>query len=213
MPFARRKLSMIMALRKAGVIDLNVLNAMEAVDRSAFVPVHMQDRAWELTTLPIGHGQTLSAPEVVGLMTQALELKKTDKVLEIGTGSGYQTQILSRLCRRVYTIERHQPLMERAKRLLTKLGTRNVEFSYGDGFEGWPDKAPFDAIIITAAPSDVPTRLATQLSSDSRLVLPLGEQGGSQKLIRVSRKNDRFDESYICDVNFVPMLRGLPQES
>ncbi|MDA9008363.1 protein-L-isoaspartate(D-aspartate) O-methyltransferase [Alphaproteobacteria bacterium] len=213
MPWARRKLSMLMAVRGAGVTDLNTLNAIEAADRSIFVPSHLSERAYEVTTLPIGFGQTLSSPDVVGLMTQALGLKKSDRVLEIGTGSGYQTLILSKLCREVFTIERHEPLSKIAQGRLDKIGINNVHYTFGDGFEGLPDQAPFDAILITAAPDKVPSKLATQMAEDSRLVLPIGPQGQAQRLIRVTRKDGRFYESDLGPVRFVPMLSGVAQES
>jgi protein-L-isoaspartate(D-aspartate) O-methyltransferase len=213
MPFARRKLSMLMAVRGAGVTDLSTLNAIEAVDRSIFVPSHLSERAYEVTTLPIGFGQTLSSPDVVGMMTQALELKKTDRVLEIGTGSGYQTFILSKLCKEVFTIERHEPLSTLAKKRLTKAGVKNVHYTFGDGFEGLPEDAPFDAILITAAPDRVPTKLATQMAEGARLVLPIGPKGKSQRLMRITRNNGRFSESDLGSVRFVPMLTGVAQES
>ena len=213
MPWARRKLSMLMAVRGAGVTDLDTLNALEAVDRSIFVPSHLSERAYEVTTLPIGFGQTLSSPDIVGIMTQALQLKKTDRVLEIGTGSGYQTFILSKLCKEVFTIERHEPLSNLAERRLNKAGVDNVSYTFGDGFEGLPNQAPFDAILITAAPNKVPTKLATQMAEGARLVLPIGHQGESQKLVRITREKGRFYESHLGSVRFVPMLAGVAKES
>ena len=156
MTVAARKIRLIMRLRRAGISDINVLSAIERIPREAFVPDSFQDQAYEDRTLPIGHGQTLSQPRVVALMTQALEIDRRIKVLEIGTGSGYQAAVLSRLCRRLYTIERHRELQRAAERRFQELRLHNITARLGDGAKGWPEQAPFARIMVTAAAAGIP---------------------------------------------------------
>lgn len=205
------KIRLLMDLRRGGIVDHAVLAAMERVPREAFVPPTFRDRAYEDMALPVGHGQTLSQPTVVGLMTQALEAGPRMKVLEIGTGTGYQTAILAELCRRVYTIERHRPLLELAEQRLAQLRVHNVTARAGDGWLGWPEQAPFDRILVTAAAAEVPQALVAQLGPDGIMVLPQGGEGRMQRLLRVRRgATDNIEQSEIGQVRFVPLVAGMP---
>jgi protein-L-isoaspartate(D-aspartate) O-methyltransferase len=190
-----------------------VLSAIERVPREEFTPPSFRDQAYEDTALPIGHGQTLSQPTVVGLMSQALELGQRMKVLEVGTGSGYQAAILAQLCRRVYTIERHKPLLDEAEARFKKLRLHNITTRLGDGWLGWPEQAPFDRIIVTAAPPTVPQTLMDQLAPDGIIVLPLGSEKRSQRLVRIRKSESGPVEEDIAAVRFVPMVKGLPEET
>lgn len=194
---ARRRLSDV--LREAG-IDPRVRAAMDAVPRHMFVPDSLQHVAYEDEALPIGLAQTISQPSLVGLMTEKLELRPTDVVLEVGTGSGYQSAILSPLAAEVYSIEVIPELAERAAALLARLGCANVHVRHGDGYAGWPERAPFDAIIITAAAPRVPEPLAQQLRVGGRMVLPI-----ENDLVRVVRHPDGLRREWLCSVSFVPM--------
>lgn len=199
-----------MELRSAGVTDTRILSAIERIPRELFVPETFRDRAYEDTALPVGHGQTLSKPTVVALMTQALDLGPRMKVLEIGTGTGYQTAILAALCRRVYTMERHRPLLIEAEARLKALRLHNVTTQFGDGWQGWPELAPFERIIVTAAPPDIPERLVEQLTEDGVMVLPVGSEKRAQQLIRLERTSRGVDTRTIGPVRFVPLVDGLP---
>ncbi len=203
-----RKIRLIMELRQGGVTDADVLSALERVPRERFVPDIFQDRAYDNAPLPIGEGQTISQPLIVGLMTQALELNKRHKVLEIGTGSGYQTAILARLCRRVYTIERIRPLYDGAMAVLQALNVRNVTGKVGDGSKGWPEQAPFDRIIVTAAAPVYPDVLADQLAEDGILVVPVDRDDDGQDLLKIRRTAGGFKEETMLPVRFVPLISG-----
>ena len=181
----------------------NVLKAMEAVPRHRFVPEELQDVAYADTALPIGQRQTISQPYIVAYMTQALQLPPEAKVLEIGTGSGYQTAILAELAKEVYTIEIVQELAVSSRKLLSDLGYKNIYGRQGDGYQGWPEHAPFDAIIVTAAPSHVPPRLVEQLAEGARLVIPVGEE--SQAMTIVTKTPDGSMTDVTIPVRFVPM--------
>jgi protein-L-isoaspartate(D-aspartate) O-methyltransferase len=209
---AARKIRLIMALRRGGIADTAVLAAIERVPREDFVPEAFHDQAYEDKALPIGHGQTISQPQVVGLMTQALEVGSRHKVLEIGTGSGYQSAVLSRLARRVYTIERHRPLLQEAEQRFAKLQIHNITAISGDGLKGWPAQAPFDRIIVTAAADALPQTLLAQLAIGGIMVLPLGPDRGDQELVKVRQADRGVETEKICDVRFVPLLPGVPQE-
>lgn len=200
-----RNIRMVMGLRRAGVTDARVLSAMERVDRADFVPATWRERAYDDRPLPIGHGQTISQPAVVGLMLQALETGPKLRVLEVGVGSGYQTALLSRLTRAVYGIERIRALLDEAK---ARLPQDNVFLRWGDGGRGWPECAPFDRIIAAAAASDVPAALADQLKVGGVMVLPRGDEGEGQDLLRIRRNEDGFTTETICRVAFVPFLSG-----
>ncbi len=212
MTVAARKIRLIMRLRGAGISDTNVLSAIERIPREAFVPDSFQDQAYEDRTLPIGHGQTLSQPRVVALMTQALEIDRRIKVLEIGTGSGYQAAVLSRLCRRLYTIERHRELQRAAERRFQELRLHNITARLGDGAKGWPEQAPFARIMVTAAAVGVPESLVDQLAPGGIMVVPVGRPGAEQTLLRVTRDEDGFHEEVLGDVRFVPLVEGLPTD-
>ncbi|MGH6961992.1 MAG: protein-L-isoaspartate(D-aspartate) O-methyltransferase [Dongiaceae bacterium] len=213
MSLAARKIRLIMMLRQSGTTDTAVLAAIERIPREAFVPQPFLDQAYENRTLPIGHGQTLSQPEVVAVMTQALMLKPRHKVLEIGTGSGYQTAVQSRLCRRVYTIERHKPLLRDAEQRLVELRRHNITTRHGDGSLGWKEQAPFDRIIVTAAAVEAPLALIDQLAVGGLLVVPIGPDRGDQELYRLTRTETGFDRERICAVRFVPLITGaLPDD-
>jgi protein-L-isoaspartate(D-aspartate) O-methyltransferase len=207
---AARKIRLIMQLRRAGIADTNVLSAIERIPREAFVPESFQHQSYEDMTLPIGHGQTLSAPGVVALMTQALETDRRIKVLEIGTGTGYQAAILSRLCRRLYTIERHRELLGEAELRFRELRLHNITTRVGDGALGWREQAPFSRIIVTAAAETVPATLVEQLAPGGIMVVPVGRQGGDQALLRLTREADGIREEVLDSVRFVPLLAGLP---
>lgn len=209
-----RKIRLIMHLRSLGIADTRVLAAMEKVPRERFVPTAMLDQAYEDIALPIGRGQTISQPFVVATMTQALEIGDRDKVLEIGTGSGYQTAILSHLCRRVYSIERHKPLLIHAEKMFDELRLRNITAICGDGMKGWPDQAPFDRIIVTAAAADnPPSALMDQLKPGGIMVIPVGGQG-NQVLRRYKKEGeDTFAVRDICPVRFVPLLPHIARQS
>ena len=212
MTWEARKIRLVMELRQAGIADTGVLSAIERIPREAFVPETFQDRAYEDTALPIGHGQTLSRPRVVARMTEALAAGPRSKVLEIGTGSGYQAAVLSRLCRRVYTIERYRPLLIAAEARFASLRLSNITARVGDGFKGWREQAPFERIIVTAAARDVPGDLADQLAEGGVMVLPVGRQGRDQNLLRLVRTADGLVEEPLGDVRFVPLLGGLPDD-
>ncbi|MBI3452447.1 MAG: protein-L-isoaspartate(D-aspartate) O-methyltransferase [Rhodospirillales bacterium] len=207
------KIRLIMELRSAGVTDTRVLGAIERVPREVFAPATFRDRAYENTALPIGHGQTLSQPSVVGLMTQALDLGPRMKTLEIGTGSGYQTAVLTRLCRRVYTVERHRPLLAEAEQRFKELRLHNVTTRLGDGWLGWPEQAPFERIIVTAAPAEIPAALVAQLAPGGVIVVPVGNEKRTQRLVRVRMTDAGPVSEDIAGVRFVPMVEGLPPEA
>ncbi len=201
---------LISELRKAGVTDSAIANALETIPRERFVSTALAGNAWENAALPIGCGQTISQPLVVGLMTQALQVSDRHKVLEVGTGSGYQAAVLSRLCRRVYTIERHAPLLRQAEGRFAALHIRNITTLEGDGHRGWPEQAPFDRILVTAAAADIPRALCDQLVPDGLMVLPVGPEGGVQEVVRVRHKGTHIQTETLFPVRFVPMVEGLP---
>ncbi len=186
-----------------GVRDSRVLEAMRKVPRHLFVPAAIQAKAYQDTALRIGHGQTISQPYIVAYMTQAARILPTDRVLEIGTGSGYQAAVLACLSLEVYTIEIVEPLGRKAKSLLESLEYENIQVRIGDGFDGWPEMAPFDAIVVTAAPLQVPQPLVDQLQVGGRLILPLG--GKSQELVRMTRTAGGLKREILLPVRFVPM--------
>ena len=196
-----------------GIADPRVLEVMRQVPRHRFVPKHLLSAAYADCALPIGEGQTISQPYIVALMTEALELKGHERVLEVGTGSGYQAAILSKLAQEVYTIERHAVLAERAEKLLRELGCHNVHVRVGDGTAGWPEHAPFEAIIVTAAAPEVPQPLLDQLADGGRLVAPVGP-AGFQNLVCVRKKGKRTTTRHLVPVAFVPLIGkyGWPEK-
>jgi protein-L-isoaspartate(D-aspartate) O-methyltransferase len=199
-------------LQRQGVTDLAVLAAIEKTPRDLFTPDLFKDRAWEDSALPITCGQTISQPYIVGLMTQALTLEPRCRVLEIGTGSGYQTAVLSRVSRLVYTVERYRTLMKEAESRFHTLGLTNVITKFGDGWEGWPEQAPFDRIMVTAAAQDEPRTLLSQLKPNGVLVAPVGK-GPVQSLRRYAGDGQGgFTVEVLCEVRFVPILDGVARE-
>ncbi|MEX0924185.1 MAG: protein-L-isoaspartate(D-aspartate) O-methyltransferase [Rhodovibrionaceae bacterium] len=207
-----RKIRLLMQLRRAGVGDTKTLAAIEKIPRDAFTPPSFRDQAYENIALPIGQGQTLSQPQVVAMMTEALRLNGKHRVLEIGTGSGYQAAVLSRICRRVYTIERYRELLETAEERFQELRLHNVTARLGDGALGWPEAAPFDRIIVTCAASELPEKLFEQLAEGGIMVLPLGASSGSQELVRVIKKDGKMLQEDLGSVRFVPLVPNLPQD-
>jgi protein-L-isoaspartate(D-aspartate) O-methyltransferase len=211
MTMPARKIRLVMQLRSAGIADTGVLSAIERIPREAFVPANFQDQAYEDMALPIGQGQTLSRPLVVAIMTQALAARRDTKVLEIGTGSGYQAAVLSRVCRRVYTIERHKDLLQAAEARFHALRLHNITTRSGDGWLGWREQAPFQRIIVTAAPPEVPGGLVDQLAPGGVMVVPIGANAREQRLLRLERDDDgTLHEGGLGPVRFVPMVPGLP---
>lgn len=210
---AERKMQFLFALRSRGVTEPAVLTAMEQVDRGLFVRGLFAERAYEDTPLPIACGQTISQPSVVGLMTQALEVTPRDKVLEVGTGSGYQAAILSHLARRVYTVDRHKRLVQEARIIFDQLGIVNITSLISDGSFGLPDQAPFDKIIVTAAAEDPPGPLLAQLKIGGTMVVPVGQSDAVQSLIRVRKTENGLDYDELRSVRFVPLLEGVAREN
>ncbi|MDY7231691.1 protein-L-isoaspartate(D-aspartate) O-methyltransferase [Hyalangium rubrum] len=194
-------------LERQGIRDRRVLDAIARLDRADFVPEHSRAAATQDSPLPIGHGQTISQPYIVALMSQALQLKGHERVLEIGTGSGYQTAVLAQLCREVYSVEIVPSLARSSRRLMRRLGFQNVYLRFGDGTLGWPEAAPFDAVIGTAAPETVPPRLLGQLEPGGRMVIPVGPERGAQELLRITRvRNGGIPQvERLLPVRFVPM--------
>lgn len=209
---AERKMRFLYALRSRGVTDTRVLLAMERIDRGHFVRGLFADRAYEDMPLPIACGQTISQPSVVGLMTQALNVQPRDKVLEVGTGSGYQAAILSQLARRVYTVDRHRRLVREATEVFRQLDLTNITAITTDGSFGLPDQAPFDRIIVTAAAEDPPGPLLAQLKTGGIMVLPVGQSDTVQSLIKVTRTEAGFEYDELRPVRFVPLVEGLGSE-
>ncbi len=203
-----RKIRLIMELRQGGVTQTDVLTAIEKTPREEFVPELFRESAYDNRPLPIGADQTISQPLIVGLMTQALAPDRRCKVLEIGTGSGYQTAIVARLARRVYSIERIRDLYLEAVQRFDRLGIGNVTARIGDGGLGWPEQAPFDRIIVTAAAGKVPQALLDQLRIGGSLVIPVGAEGAAQTLWRIRRTGDGFEEEPLAGVRFVPLVSG-----
>jgi protein-L-isoaspartate(D-aspartate) O-methyltransferase len=210
MTSASKKIRLILSLRQSGIIDTTLLTAMERVPREMFVPEAFSDRAYEDTALPIGHGQTVSRPRIVAQMIEALDVDDRVKVLEIGTGSGYQTAILSHLCRRVYSIERHRELLRGAEQRFTALGRRNITTRAGDGWRGWPEQAPFTHIIVCAAAPEIPPVLSDQLAVGGVLVIPVGDERHEQRILRVTRTEDGLDTHDCGPVRFLPLVEGMP---
>ena len=209
---AERKMAFLYALRSKGVRDKRVLEAMEKVDRGAFITGTFADRAYEDMPLPISCGQTISQPSVVAMMTQALNVQPRDKVLEVGTGSGYQAAVLSHLARRVYSVERHARLTRSVRTLFQDLDITNVTIVTGDGSFGLPEQAPFDRIIVTAAAEDPPGPLLAQLRIGGIMVVPVGQSDAVQHLIKVSRTEEGLEYEELMPVRFVPLMEGLAQE-
>lgn len=205
----RTRERLIQRLRAGGIRDERVLEAMRQTPRHIFMDEALGSRAYEDTALPIGGGQTISQPYIVALMTQALlEDGPLDKVLEVGTGSGYQTAVLAPLAGRVYSVERIRWLKDQARRRLAELGIQNADLYYSDGGLGLPQRAPFDGILVTAAPHSVPAALVAQLAPEGRMVIPVGPRG-NQDLLRIRRDGPGWQEEFLGKVVFVPLMDGL----
>jgi protein-L-isoaspartate(D-aspartate) O-methyltransferase len=207
----QKKLRLLMELRRAGIGDTRVLGAIEKTPREKFVPASFKDQAYENTALPIGNGQTISQPYVVALMTEKLDLGERQSVIEIGTGSGYQTAVLANLCRRVFTIERHRELLRDAERRFEELRLRNIVCRFGDGTRGWPEQAPYERVLVTAAAPELPMALVDALSPSGILVAPIGEDHRDQQLVRVRRNENGYTTEELGLVRFVPLVSGLPR--
>jgi len=212
MTLEARKIRLIMELRRGGITDTGVLAAIERIPREIFVPEPFQDQSYENRTLPIGHGQTLSQPGVVALMSQASLPDRSVKILEVGTGSGYQASVLSRLFRRVYTVERYRELLKEAESRFERLRLSNITAKVGDGYQGWKEQAPFQRIIVTAAPAEVPGSLVDQLGEGGIMVIPLARPGREQEVVRLTRGPQGLQEEHLTTVRFVPMVHGLPKK-
>lgn len=213
MTMLARKIRLIMKLRKSGITDTAVLGAIERVPREVFIPMTFHDQAYEDMALPIDRGQTISQPLVVASMTQELKVNDRHKVLEIGTGSGYQAAILAKLCRRVYSIERHRPLLEAAQHRLNDLKIRNITCKAADGMKGWTEQAPFDRIIVTAAAGDEPPQaLLDQMSIGGIMIIPMGRDKASQFIYRITRNEDGYGCEQLMPVRFVPLLPNVARD-
>jgi len=208
MASAQDQVNLIMQLRRRGIRDPKVLRAIETVPRELFVDEAFIDHAYQDIALPIECGQTISQPFVVAFMTEKLALEPTHKVLEVGTGSGYQAAVLSHLCRRVYTVERWRELQKAAEERLARLKINNVTTIIGDGWLGWPPQAPFDRIIVTAAALDAPAALLDQLKEGGRMIIPLGETRDSQSLVQIDKTEEGLVEKPLLPVRFVPLVHG-----
>lgn len=206
--YTHDKIRLIMTLRQAGITDTNALSAIERTPRELFVPETFGDQAYEDTALPIGLGQTISQPYVVAVMTQALDVSDRDKVLEVGTGSGYQASVLARMCRRLYTIERHPPFLNIAESRFSDQGLRNITAVTGDGMKGWDVQAPFDKIIVTAgALGKPPQALLDQLKVGGIMIIPVGDRMHNQILKKYTKIDEEtYSVIDICPVRFVPLL-------
>lgn len=203
-----RAMQLVLELRQNGITDDKLIHVMESLPRDLFVPQAFQARAYENLALPIGYHQTVSQPHVVALMTQSLELNDRCKVLEIGTGSGYQAAVLAPLCRRLYTIERHKGLLVAAEERFKHLRIPNITTRFGDGSKGWPEQAPFDRIIVTAAAIDIPPVLVEQLAIGGIMVVPIGDDQHDQRLVQVVRTDEGTKISDLGWVRFVPFVEG-----
>ena len=202
------KFDLLLDLKQQGVSDIKILNIIEDIDRSLFIDTNLKEKSNLNVALPIDCGQTISQPLGVAHMTQTLDINKKMRVLEIGTGSGYQSLVLSKLSRFVYTIERHNILLKKAKNLLQSLETNNVFFKHADGGLGWSEQAPFDRIIVTASAPEIPTKLLSQLVDNGIMVIPVGEDNDNQVLKKIIKKGDSFIVKNIMNVRFVPLLEG-----
>ncbi len=210
--FRVQLIELIMSLRSHGITDTPILAAIEKVPRHLFLNEAFRDQAYTDHALPIECGQTISQPFIVAYMTTLLEIGDRDKVLEIGTGSGYQTAVLSHLGRRVYTIERYRTLMRDAEQRFADLGLSNITTMVGDGMAGWPAQAPFDRIIVTAAGETIPKALGDQLKEGGVMIIPVGKSGDIQRIVRVRKKDGKLVSEELIQVRFVPLVAGKAQQ-
>jgi len=210
-----RIIQLIMTLRRQGITDGKVLGAIERTPRELFVENAFEGQAYENNALPIECGQTISQPYVVAFMTMKLEVTDRMKVLEVGTGSGYQAAVLARLCRRLYTIERYRTLLKEAQKRFDTLGLTNVTAKVGDGTKGWPEQAPFDRIILTAAAPSMPDTIIAQLKTGGIAIIPIdvpAADGGGQLLVKITKTDDGYEREDLLPVRFVPMVEGVARE-
>lgn len=203
-----KKFDLLMELKKNGIVDKSVLNIIESVDRSFFVDENLKQKSNLNIALPIDCGQTISQPLVVAHMTQSLELNKNLRVLEIGTGSGYQSYVLSKLCRFVYTIERYNSLKKKAENLLRQLGTKNIFFKHADGGLGWKEQAPFDRILVTANAPEIPDNFLKQLANKGIMIIPVGDDYNEQVLKKIIKNDNDIKIENLMKVRFVPLVEG-----
>ncbi len=204
--------NLILRLRRVGVTDARVVHAIEAIPRELFVPAEWRAEAYAERALPIECGQSISAPVIVAMMTAALAVEPQDRVLEIGTGTGYQTAVLARLAAHVFTVDRYRTLVAAAESRFKTLRLTNITARVGDGTDGWPERAPFDRIVVTAAADDVPQALTEQVRIGGVLVMPVGPVDDVQKLMRLERTERGFSETPIADVRFVPLIPGVAEK-
>ena len=202
---------LVARLRERGITDEVVLGLIGSVPRHIFIDEAWGHRAYEDSSLPIGHGQTISQPFIVALMSQLLNVSPRQRVLEVGTGSGYQTAVLASLCERLFSVERIEALVPRAQERLAAMKLRNITLRYGDGYAGWPEKAPFDGILVTAAPPEIPAALVDQLAVGGRLIAPVGT-AESQSLQVIDRTEDGLTETIHERVHFVPLVNGIAKQ-
>ncbi|MBL4602159.1 MAG: protein-L-isoaspartate(D-aspartate) O-methyltransferase [Emcibacteraceae bacterium] len=208
-----KKTLLIETLKAQGITNEKVLEVIFDVPREDFIPGYLRNQAYENAALPIESGQTISQPYIVAYMTQELKVEKTHKVLEIGTGSGYQAVVLSKLCKRLFTIERHMPLYKAAEEIFKKLRVYNITTLFGNGIKGWKEQEPFDRIMVTAAGEDIPDELLYQLKDGGIMIIPVGGQEETQHIVRIIRHGDEFEVNTLLPVKFVPLLSGIVHSS
>lgn len=208
-----KKADLLKRLREQGITDEKVLEVIGEIPREEFIASYLRGQAYENAALPIESEQTISQPFVVAYMTQELRVNKSHKVLEIGTGSGYQAAVLSKLCKRLFTIERHMPLFKAAEEVFKKLRLYNITTLFGNGIKGWKEQQPFDRIMVTAAGAEIPDELLYQLKDGGIMVIPVGAQDETQHIVRITRIGDDFDVKTLLPVKFVPLLSGIVHSS
>lgn len=208
-----KKEKLLNRLKEQGITDEKVLEVIADTPREEFIADYLRSQAYENAALPIESEQTISQPFVVAYMTQELKIEKTHKVLEVGTGSGYQAVILAKLCKRLFTIERHMPLFKGAEEVFKKLRLYNITTLFGNGMRGWKEQQPFDRIMVTAAGEEIPDDLLYQLKDGGIMIIPVGAQDETQYIVRIIRKGDDFDVSTLLPVKFVPLLSGIVHSS
>jgi len=213
MSLSDRKERLLAELRAAGMGDEAVLSVLSDLPREEFIPRALRRQAYENAALPINSVQTISQPYIVAYMTEVLNVTKKHIVLEVGTGSGYQAVVLARLCRRLFTVERHLQLLSAAEKIFKKLGIFNITTLFGNGMKGWPEQAPFDRIMVTAASEEIPENLPAQLKDGGIMVIPVGAQGKVQHIVRLTRRGDDFHREDLLPVKFVPLLSGIVHDS
>jgi len=208
-----KKEALLIKLKEQGITDEKVLKVIADIPREDFIPDFLRAQAYENAALPIENEQTISQPYIVAYMTQELQVNNSHKVLEIGTGSGYQAAVLSKLCKRLFTIERHMPLFKGAEEMFKKLRLYNITTLFGNGMKGWKEQQPFDRIMVTAAGEEIPDELLYQLKDGGMMIIPVGAQNETQHVVRITRQGDDFDVKTLLPVKFVPLLSGIVHSS